>query len=309
MQQFKDIAKEFKSINADYKAEVLAAEIESNPGIQAEVYFKSVSTFRRSVSRDVEALEWEEDAQQDRLLFLVNREGIYDMIPQSLTHYTPGNANRDHEAYIELIKQQRQQEAQARKFFMPIEGEFYQQRLKLETLEREFDSRKHAARNRELFETLFGDSRIFEDIQVLTLLYLLPMASKIRGDIRLIAYCLSRVLRYEVTVEKRWEADGTQVAGDLPGMDEMQLGMSAILTGGIRLTELHYYVTVNGIEAEQYRHFMQDGRHEQVLRFLIPYFFPVQHPLHIGLNLKNAEYEWVMDDESDISFLGFNTLL
>lgn len=310
MHPFKDIITEFKSIPADYRAEVLAAEIEANQHVNAELWFKAVSTFRRPTAKDVSALEWEEGPDgRDRLFFIVNREGLYDMIPQGVTHYSPAGEGRNRAAFVEEIKYQRQQEAQARRFFLPIEDEFFHLRLKLERMEREFDNSRNSDRNRELFEALFGDSTPFDDLQVLTLLYLLPLAHRIRGDAELMAFCMSRVLGYQVSVTKKWQASHVDTPADLPGLDGMTLGMNSILSGGCETVVLHYHLSVHGIEPGGYRHFMTGGTGDQILQRLISWFLPVHIPIATHLNPEDVQPAWVMGDEEVEAFMGCNTCI
>lgn len=76
-----------ESFGHDFKASVVAAELTDN-GISPETFFfKNRSTFKRPVSRDIEGISWHDmDDSQAHLVFELNREGIYDMLPEALIH-------------------------------------------------------------------------------------------------------------------------------------------------------------------------------------------------------------------------------
>src|ERR1039458_624816 len=78
---------ELQSLSHDYKATVIAAELMDNGLSADDIYFKNISQFKRFVSKDVESAVWSNNEQMpDQLVFEVNKEGLYDMLPEGITH-------------------------------------------------------------------------------------------------------------------------------------------------------------------------------------------------------------------------------
>src|SRR6476661_7698802 len=122
-----DIIKELEDFNQDFKASVVAAELAGN-GVPGDAFFfRNQSTFKRAVSKDIDSIFWnngEYDQGPDYLVFDLNREGIYDMLPEAMVHTQNRKRTVDEAAYkvgLELRKQERD----ARKFFSPLENEFH----------------------------------------------------------------------------------------------------------------------------------------------------------------------------------------
>src|SRR5262245_2843800 len=131
-----DIPNILADLPFDFKASVVAAELSGN-GISADTFFfRNRSSFRRPVARDIEDIYWSNGEGRDqRLIFDLNREGIYDMLPEAVIHQ-PGGRKKTGDA-TKLGNELRKEERDARNFFSPLENEFHVRALTLDLIERE----------------------------------------------------------------------------------------------------------------------------------------------------------------------------
>lgn len=298
-----------ESTGHDFKASVVAAELVDNAIAPDTFFFKNRSTFKRPVSRDIEDIFWNDsDDSLSQLIFELNREGIYDMLPEAVVHnqtrkVAPGEERK-------LGNELRKQERDARQFFSPLENEFHHRSLKLDTIERELLKNNNPKRNREFFNYFFEDSSMLTDQQLVVLMHILPLSHKICSDLRLVSLTISKILNYKTTVSGRW----IQRKHVLPEesaltLSHATLGTDAILNDHFSVPTRYFDVCISGIPTNEYAHFNGWGKHLNVLRFILPYFFPAGADYGISLQCVHEEASLVADDSSTTSFLGFNSYI
>ena len=298
-----------RALRPDFKASVIAAEIAESGIVPEAFFFRNQSTFKRPVSRDVEKIFWSEaDNAQSRLVFELNREGIYDMLPEALVHGEPrqkkgGDATR-------LGNELRRQERDARNFFSPLENEFHYRSLELDTIERELLKNNNPRRNREFFHYFFENSSILTDRQLLLLLHILPLSHKIRSDLVLAGLTLTRILNYAITIHTGWVKQRyTLTNASVPHLGNGSLGIDTILGNSYSAPSRYYEVSVSGIAAVDYPHFIGRGKHINVLNFILPYFFPAGADYSITLQCIPEAVQFTITDSDTNSYLAFNSYI
>ncbi len=303
------LIKEIQYLHEDYKATVIASELMEHGFPMEDLYFRNVSIFRRFVSKDVNNIHWEsDDGGPDKLVFEMNREGLYDMLPDGLTHAKNPRIT-DPNITNEFVLH-RKQEEQARKFFSTFENEFMSFSLQLEILERELYDNKNETQVREFFEYFYGDSRFLTDIQVLTLLYILPLSNKIRADVKLISQTLSKILNYKIVVTKEKNKPQTlNKHSSTAKLNESILGVDSVISDSCQVYAFSYNLSIFDIHFLDYSDFERNGKCSNVLKFVLPYFFPAGADVDIILfpheDCKELKTSWTEEN----FFLGFNSYI
>jgi len=300
---------ELRNINLDYKVGVIAAELVENKISADTIYFRNQSTFKRSVAKDISAVYWSnaEDAPAN-LVFELNREGIYDMLPEALVHSQSKKTRNESDA--KRSNELRKQERDARNFFSPLENEFHHRGLKLDTIERELLKNNNHRRNRQFFNYFFEDSSMLTDQQVLVLMHILPLSHKIRGDLGLIALTLTKILNFQVTVTCNWERKRYQTPATANlFLGDRILGINSILNDHFEISSRYYEVGIHNIPAQEYAYFIGKGKHMNALNFILPYFFAAHVNYGVALHCRKTESEFQVSDPETNSFLGFNSYI
>lgn len=302
------ILKELQSLPADFKATVVAAELADNGVPIDRIFFSNVSTFNRFVSKDINNISLEEKDNYDtQLLIELNREGIYDMIPEGIVHSSTGK--KGERAAIEEIALHRRQEAATRKFFSSFENEFLQWQLQLEIIEREANSNSNHEKNRAFFEGIFGSSEYLDDIQISMVMHILPLSSKIAGDTQLISITLSKILNLPITVVKKL---GRRVLGNegvqSATLGNTFLGRDAVINSSCRILTTYFEVCIGDLSTAGYYEFFPEKRYYNVLKVLLPYFFPADADVDI-VKICTPDAQFVLSGEGEESYLGFNSFL
>ena len=299
---------ELRAIIHDFKASVIAAEV-AEAGLDLEkIFFRNQSSFRRRTSRDVEYISWNEsEGFPTQLIFDLNREGIYDMLPEALVH---SQTSRDAGQAVKQHNELKAQEKQARDFFSPLENEFAHRGLILDIIERELLKNDNPERNREFFEYFFGNSSMLTDKQVVILMHILPLCHKIRGDVALIGLTISRIIGYPITVASKWVSK--KIAINNSGRKRANsdvLGIGLTLNDSCSVPVLTYDIAISDVYADSYKAFSERGKHYNVLSFILPYFFPADADVNISLHYTEREEKLMTFGDDAICFLGFNAYI
>ncbi|MEO8961053.1 MAG: hypothetical protein ABI325_04175, partial [Ginsengibacter sp.] len=122
------------TIDTDFKAEVVAAEMVESGVPAEEIMIILLGSLRRSHRKDVDTIT-EEISDHNNKVFThitTHKEGIYDMLPEGLFHSPalPKSATTQKEI-IENIKKHRLEENNARRFFLPFEAAINQLRIQM----------------------------------------------------------------------------------------------------------------------------------------------------------------------------------
>ena len=298
-----------RTITADYRATVIAAEMVEAGLSEENILFKNLSGFKRSTSKDLEHFYWNyEDEQEEQLVLELNKESIYDMLPEVVTHLAP--VKKSNEPARKQFLEQRQQEKEARKFFAPFENEFNHRVLRLNLLERELSLQSNVPQSRAFFEFFYNDSSFLTDAQMLTLLYILPLAHKIRCDLKLAAFTVSKILNLPVEgikhIRPRRRTTGREPATLL---GEGYLGQDSILAGPGRVPVVEYEIVIKNVSPENFLHFSAGGSQKKILDFIEPYLFPAHIEVTFSTEVTASEKNNFIAGQENFSFLGFNSYI
>jgi len=300
---------EIISIAEDYKAGVVASEIIGHGFPKEDIYFRNVSLFRRFFSKDLNNVVWESgENEDDKLVFELNREGFYDMLPEGLTH-TKTQIDPGKEKVNEFALHRKQEES-ARKFFSTFENEFLHCSLQLETIERELYNNENKFKTRDFFECFYGNSKVLTDFQVLTLLYILPLSNKIRADVWLISETLSKILNYNIVVSKQKNKPSElRTDAESARLNSAFLGIDSIISNNCKVHSFAYDLVVHDIHVDNFADFRQNGKHTHVVDFILPFFFPACAEINIILMPDHASKYFRTAQSNEGSFLGFNSYI
>src|SRR4249919_3210818 len=175
----------FGNYDLDFKAEVMAAEMVEH-GLSADrILILLTGATKRSFRTDVTSVE-DEFSEYDHkgyTLVKTSREGIYDMLPEGLFHSASAhkNANTEKEI-IKSIKQRRQEEINARKFFLPFETTINFLRMQMALYENRLDMRSHYDELIKIFSDQWEIFQYLDTRQANIFLLLIPILHNLRDE-------------------------------------------------------------------------------------------------------------------------------
>lgn len=287
-QEFISIFEEIESHTESIKAEVLLAELLQNSSMTLDdVIIKNQSSFNRSYRNDLILLE-NVDNQFEKFAFHLSRNGIYDLVPEGLFHSE--NKKNTGESYNSKRKEIKNTEQDARRFFAPIENEFFHQKLEIEQNERKMLNSFYSLEEQFLMDFWKIDTQIQKKILV-KLMRLLPNSHQIAGDLELTRLSAEKILGERVVFEKKFQAikiknrnkknKGVILGNDTILGDEEHLFFEPVLE-----------VTIGPVKSEKANNFVQKNATLEFMELFYDFFIPLEYKVLTNIEIiKNESFK------------------
>lgn len=315
MIDLKTLIEELKNWPVDIRLEVVLAELFANkqldPGI---VRIDPLGIFERNHQKDFKEIEFSKSdlGQIENIIFQLWREGIFDALPNGIFYKATSRKYKKNSKEIrdELLIQQEEERA-GRDFFLPIEQEFYRQRLQVERIEREVFSGFTYKKGKEIFARQFWqlDLNGIPDDQVTALLNFLPFSFLYKGSLNKVEQVFSVVLRCPIQLTNRWGRRVSCRNEQLPGLGDTYMGINLVLgqdfADGLPLGIL----TIGPIPATTVPEYLEKGCQARLLSILMRFFMPIDLETHIIIELREEDKMFCLDDDPHQGILAYTSYL
>jgi len=293
---------------SDLRLEVVLADLIESGFNLDEVRVQPIGLGRRRFDRDIAKIKYEaNDEHRGMLTVSVNREGIYDALPQGLFHQPQGRKQqRSKKEVLEEMKFQRKKERAARAFFLPLEQEFFRSRAWIETKERALlQFQPQEMTQTVVTEDFWNLPKCLNPRQQLLATYLLPLAHLISANLPLAEVCLRNFLDEDVQIHPH--APIEESIDDTASLADVALGTDFVLGGLVSdgLPTMDIFITASSTQALRY-FLTEQGK--ALLDFLANAFLPMESQPHFTLNTDHLETGFLLT-EDDSGLLGFTTTL
>lgn len=285
----KEILRKFREaildLESDYTAEAIVAGLVHHGIPDDQIVIVNRNTAKRPCRKDVSGFhtEFVEYDDKEYLFIHANRDGIYDSLPENLFHQEKrGNAVNKYEI-IEQIRFQKRQEADARKFFLPLEYEYHKVRQLLYSLEEDFEKNTDNARLISVFAVYWPVLKRLEKRQAWIFLRIIPMINAIRNTIPLVEQSMGLILNTVVKIEARYQKNHPPDELPLFSLSDSLLGHTTILSGAVCSGEQDLVIKVRMKENAALGYYINGGTQaglvEEIADFFLGanYFFTVQY--------------------------------
>jgi len=310
--------KELQIINeldTDYKATVKVAELlEYGDVDKEEVAILPVGAQRSAYAKDIHSYSvyYAGTVHKDRLTVQTNREGLYDMLPEGLFHVAPARSSGLSEVeMISDIQLRRNEEKDARRFFMPFETERYHMRTLLEWYENRLDKKTAYNDLSMIFGREWKEFELLDNAQRIVWMHLLPVIQQKRNDAPFIGSLLSVLFNIPVQVTVQLSA-GIPVVVD----DSMRCKMGGGALGGDMVIgnsfvcegeEMH--IQIGPADSERLLNFLPGARYARLIDTVTDYLVPVETNIKIELVTSEEGRKGSLGAESANTILGYTVFL
>jgi type VI secretion system protein ImpH len=294
------------------KAEIqLATELKDGLPVN-ELIVQPIGVFRRTASKDIESITTihSKKDNSDKIILRLNRNGLYDLLPEGLFHQPKARkAFKATKEELEEIEDQRAKEASARKFFLPLEQEFFLSRLMIELEERKYFVSLGSISFNHIFKQFWGLLPELTIQQATNLMYLLPLAHDIAGDNTKTISCFESILGEPISIvfgdALVIKANNAKVATT----KQVRLGDDFVM--GDTFTELMHSVQINigPISNSSLVDYLPGGKREKLLQLLINNFIPFEWDLVLNFEIDKNQRTFSISDDLSASRLGFNAFI
>ena len=266
----------------DYLAENLTAYL-VNRGLNPEqIILENQGTAKRSYRKEVSGFRTEiSDYDNSEYLYLqTNKEGLYDVLPQNLFHQpSKGRTEKNTSEAIQEIRNHKQEQAEARKFFLPFEYGFQHIRLLLKLFEQDFEKQSGQGKLVAIFAGQFEVLKRLEPFPAYIFLRLIPLIHHIRNDFRLVEECLEMIFNIPFRVELVYgdQAENSFIKGVQLG--ECGLGVDLVTDGIVADGDPILKITIGPVKQSIMPDFITGGKNDLILNELMGYLVGVEYEI------------------------------
>jgi type VI secretion system protein ImpH len=298
-----EISGYLQALRSDIRFEVILADLISENLSMDDVAIESASLFKRNYHHDIESTGEKEYGtnRKKKLLFAINREGIYDQLPEDLFHQVSDTKTvTDTEEAILEIREHNNLEKNSRLFFQPIEQEFYSQRIKLEIEERKFLFETNHVLPGEIFDYLWDLPEFLDDLQKSKLGLLMPVIYKLTGKKHLLPFLFESItgdpVEIRESVTDKYEINSSPVLGNT------QLGLDCVLDGSLTGLQPAFTIVIFVSELEKLLDYMPGGKKIVMHEFLCNLFMPLDSEIVLETDFAGTSSSFLL--ENDMEFQG-----
>ena len=292
--------------NADLRAEVAAAIWLENGGDAERLLFEATGLFGRNYHRDIEKNEQREIGRGQWTVFQINREGLYDALPEGLFHLST-QQTPDTKKKIDQIRLQRRKEQQARRFFLPLEQEYHHVRLWTERIEQQAHELRAVNAFAEVMRGFWQLPDSLDDTQTLRLLELLPVLSGVSEDLSALGDLMGPLLGDTVRLE--W-TDAPRLTVESTGpLGQGTLGEDILFGGEVSTYLPAIRLTVGLRHLDQLSDYLPGRTGTQLLDWLVEWFLPAEAEVDIRFDLPGNGSFTVNGPSFGEARLGYSTSL
>lgn len=309
MEHLEHIAKLIKTLEHDIRAEVVINELQQNDDVAQEQYvICKKGQFSRAYRFDIldsRIVDYNYDSA--RILSLdLSRDGIYDMLPQGITHVSNNDRpGKGVDSMIAEYNEQKKEQKSARNFFQPFENEMFRYGVRIERFEREFLYNLNGSAAPEMFYEFWNIDRDFPPYLVSKFIRLLPFAYKIVGNISLAAHILSVLLGEAVEVSDK---PYRQYADERQGiaLGQTRLGLDTITGDRYDDYSRHIDIKIGPLERLSFDDFIHQGNKKKFIEMFYEHFFPIEVEINTVILLPEYKQGFKFNT-TEASILNYNT--
>lgn len=241
----------------------------------------------------------------------VSREGFYDALPEFLFHAPEALAGyKSLDQRVRESEKAREEEARARKFFLPFEQMFFRQRIQLELEERKLSSRLANPMQRAVLERFWTEVGDINETHQSVLFHLLPLTHQIAGNRPLMSACFNAVLQDPVALNDLPPAEVPESDGGAPALGGATLGLDLVTEGAIADDLPGLSVSIGPIDLTGLPNYLAGGTKHGLLSILYSHFVPAGIDVATHILLKQPEAGFVLDDDDNgTARLAFSTYI
>ena len=290
-----DLLKIVDPFHFDIKVEaLLSALLAENPQFTNRLVISNKGQFVRTYRREI--LNYEVvDFKSDNLPYLllnIAKDSIYDALPEGVFHYPKSDKiGKEVTEMTKDYRKQKKEEANARKFFMPFENEFWINAINRDVVENELLHSLSTVKPFDFLHEFWKLDKNIPTIFVAKLIKLLPYVYQIVGNLKLTAQCLSYILEEkveykEVGYKELSESEQNSLLG------ETNLGLNMILGSSYMDYSLYVEFKIGAIKNGNSRSYFYDGQIKKFIDLFYEYFLPLEVEAKTTITLLKEEEEF-----------------
>jgi type VI secretion system protein ImpH len=302
-------------IDTDFKAATIAAEIIENEIVSiSDLVILPKGPKKRAYSKEIAevAVSTSDVTSRQIINIAVNRDGLYDMLPEGLFHKPPASSVMiTEEDMIKDIKARRIEEKQTRNFFAPFDAELNNLKTIVELYENRLDKKNEYDDLINIFLKEWQEFSCFTNKQMLILMHVLPVIHEQRNNLGFISKVLNMMFKvpvklvYKLIPQQQKDRQAPNAGTSLGGG---KLGVNFI-AGYITEPKERLMIHIGPLSAAQMMKLLPGSPAATAIDVLLSYFLPLQTDVKFNLLADQSSQKLVIGGEQANSTLGYTTYL
>jgi hypothetical protein len=237
----------------------------------------------------------------------LHREGFYDFLPEGFFHTSTRKYFKDHHETIAEFRKHKEEEKNARQFFMPLEQEFYKHYINKEIFEQEFYFTPETIREFIDFYNLKDlDLNIY---QKATLFFVMPYVSIIAGNLSLTETCFEIILQEKVQFKTQFSPIVKTYIEKDPDLNSVILGKNSTLGHDVVDGNPQLLIEIGPlIKSDSLLSFVF-GPDRKLIDWLVALFIQADLSTCVRILLNKQDESFVIGEENFESRLNYSTSL
>jgi len=295
----KKIHQEVFNLDFDLKAETFISYLNQ----ETEIDIALSDFFKRRFSKDITGISKNKD-KDNTLDVSLSRRSFYNIFPERFFHSIYASTPFV-EKMVADYNGRKSEEENVRKFFNPLETEFFLHRVDLETAE---DLTFKSLGSPQLVEFLLDlwqiDAKIPKNIAA-KILKTMPFMYKIAGNLPLLKLVLENIIEEQIVIEKSYSSRAEKTI-----QEPWQLGVN-MATEGKSITFLPKYIfTIDKVRRpDDLADYLPNGKINAVVHFFLEHTLPYEADFEIAFTLANQKRTFVMSDAVYSGRLGLSATI
>ena len=286
-----------------FLCEVVCAGLLQNVSME-HIKTTHTGSSRKSFSYDIEKIEMETYRDTTEFHIHLNRNSIYDLLPEGLFHQTLGsNRVKNVKDAVTEHKRFKEEEKQARKFFAPIEQMLFRYRVHSELTETDALSDIQNGKLNDSFYRFWRVDKKLGKAETDRMLQLLPYCHFIKGDLDSTTTALSYIINKPVSVSQDSRLNEATLENPRQ-LSNTSLGIDTVLGNGLKEQLLYWIFTIQEVDNRDMGDYTEGGRLFKLLQRFTEIFIPLE---------VDAEYDVsgvvTKDDVAEENILGYGSYL
>ena len=298
-------------LHYDVRAEVVVGELLDNHVRSEEIAVQMQNVFVRSFNKDILNAQLDDSQPYHPFISLtLSRDGLYDRLPEGIFHqFTPQQQQRSVRDMVINYKRQQKEQQEARKFFRPLENEFFLQRVFLEQKEKHLLFDAFGKDADELFLEFWGIRPDLPSAGLKKLVKLLPYIYRIAGNLPLVKLYLQAILEEPVQITQENSGTAVETGSQVP-LGESRLGVD-MMTGNMFYTDMPLVkIKVGPLQQHRVYDFLPWQPYGKLLETCISFLLPADVEVVTLLEPHPEEKKVVVaDSQEKDGLMGYNFYL
>jgi hypothetical protein len=304
------IANELQQSGTDVRAEVILNQLLERNIAWEDFVVHTNKFFYRNFSKDIFNAETDNSNDFKEILHInLSRSGLYDLLPEGL-FFQPVSTSRKPKSASEMAEEykiNKKQELEIRKFFSPLENEFFYHRVKNFTAEKTLLNGLNDEELNRYFIKFWRLAKDITPVMALRITLLLPYIHQIAGDPELMASCLQNILGEKVTCSIKNE-NSQAPAMNFNVLGKNSLGNELVCGNSYLEDEIYFVFVIEDLKKSVAQDYLPGGKLYKTLQTFYRFFVPVNAEIKTEIKLNTIKQQMHIGNMEEAT-LGIATVI